>query len=178
MNTTIQHSIINSNIDIFIVFILIGLGAGLYFLNKKLNKNLNEKSNSNNFTENVKKDNKKDTKVDVKYLKELKSYLDEILKDKFEYLLINEILPIYYAGKTLDKNKLKELNDDFYFRVSLNLSKEVKYELKKHFNEEGIKFYINEKFINYLNKIDKTMSNKEPGALTNKDLSSLVSLIK
>jgi len=147
-------------IEIFMIFIMI-INLVFIFL---LYKNRKEKSPQ------VKPSSPE--KVDIKYLTDLKGYLDKLIKEKFDYLLINNILPLYYAGKKLDKNTVTDLQKEFFIRISFNLSKELKKELKKHFNEEGIKFYIDEKFLTYLNKIDKMTT--ENNQVSPKDLSSLI----
>ena len=93
--------------------------------------------------------------LDTTEMKELKTFLDEIIKDKFNYYLLNNILPKYIAGEKISKKELKELKELFYIDISLLLSRNVKAKYLKYFNKDGLKAYINEKFSFYVNKVDR-----------------------
>jgi hypothetical protein len=85
---------------------------------------------------------------------ELIDFLDKIIKTKFNFYFINEILPYYQAGEKIDKPTLKEIQERFYIDVSALLNKNFKKLYKKYFTTQGIEIYINEKFIYFLNKFD------------------------
>jgi len=85
---------------------------------------------------------------------ELINFLDKIIKTKFNFYFINEILPYYQAGEKIDKPTLKEIQEKFYIDVSAFLNKNFKKLYKKYFTTQGIEIYINEKFIYFLNKFD------------------------
>ena len=146
----------------YIFFIIIGILAIYVFikqtsldtlvqsilLNFKKNKvNLNTNSNTNS---NI------DSNIDLKVNEadELINFLDKIIKTKFNFYFINEILPYYQAGEKIDKPTLKEIQERFYIDVSALLNKNFKKLYKKYFTTQGIEIYINEKFIYFINKFD------------------------
>ncbi len=126
---------------------------------KKLNIELNLKLN------NLKN-------YDLTEAEKAKSFLDKIIKDKFEYYFITEILPVYKIGKTLDKKQVNDLKDQFFLDVSFFINKEAKKILKKYYNTEAIKIYIIEKFFINLNKIDVTYF--EDAKISDKEIKSLI----
>ena len=124
-------------------------------LNIKLHSNLNNLKN-----------------YDLIEAEKAKSFLDKIIKDKFEYYFITEILPVYKIGKTLDKKQVNDLKDQFFLDVSFFINKEAKKILKKYYNTEAIKIYIIEKFFINLNKIDVTYF--EDAKISDKEIKSLI----
>jgi len=111
-------------------------------------------------------------KIDLTEAEKAKQFLDKIIKDKFEYYLVTEILPLYKIGKTLDKNQVNELKEQFFIDVSYFINKDLKNILKSYFNKEAIKIYIIEKFFIYLNKVD--MSFFEEINLNEKDFEKMI----
>ncbi len=111
---------------------------------KKDKKNLNIDSTNKNSIMDLK----------VNEADELINFLDKIIKTKFNFYFINEILPYYQAGEKIDKPTLKEIQERFYIDVSALLNKNFKKLYKKYFTTQGIEIYINEKFIYFINKFD------------------------
>jgi len=131
----------------FIIFIIT-----IYLLYKIKIKNENTEN-----TETVKniKNEDKTKHMDLKNLTILKKFLDEIIKDNFDYYMLSKILPIYSTGKKLEKKEVKELMEEFNIDVSILFNKNLKNEYLNYFNKDGITRYINHKFLYYLNKLDK-----------------------
>ena len=135
-------------IIIFSIVLNIGLGYHIFKLQKE---KIKEKQNKLD-----KPDEKfKNKEIDLNKASTAKKFLDEIIKDKFDYFMISKILPIYNTGKKLEKKEVKDLKEAFNIEVSILLNKDVKNEFLKYFNKDGIKIYIDHKFLYYLNKLDK-----------------------
>jgi len=111
--------------------------------------------------------------LDLNEAEKAKAFLDRVIKDKFEFYLVTEILPIYKSGKQLDKNQVEELKEQFFIDVSFLLTKETKKILKKYFNTDAIKIYIIEKFYTHLNKVDIMYFNEN--RINEKEIKSLLS---
>jgi len=123
-----------------------------------------------------KSENKANTKITLLNLDEAekaKAFLDKIIRDKFEFYLVTEILPIYKSGMKLDKKQVEDLKEQFFIDVSFLLTKETKKILKNYFNTDAIKIYIIEKFYIYLNKVDITYFNENK--INEKDIKSMLS---
>ena len=121
-------------------------------------------------------ENKANTKITLLNLDEAekaKAFLDKIIRDKFEFYLVTEILPIYKSGMKLDKKQVEDLKEQFFIDVSFLLTKETKKILKNYFNTDAIKIYIIEKFYIYLNKVDITYFNENK--INEKDIKSMLS---
>jgi len=138
----ISDGTINYVINGFEIFLLIILTFIFFKKLKNLEKNI--------------LNNTKPKKLDLSEAEKAKQFLDKIIRDKFEYYLATEILPVYKVGKTLDKKQVNELKEQFFIDVSYFLNKNVKNILKSYFNTEAIKIYIIEKFFTNLNKVDMT----------------------
>jgi len=131
-------------IIIFSIVLNIGLGYHIFKLQKEKQNKLD------------KPDEKfKNKEIDFSKISSAKKFLDEIIKEKFDYFMISKILPVYNTGKKLEKKEVKDLKEAFNIEVSILLNKDVKNEFLKYFNKDGIKIYIDHKFLYYLNKLDK-----------------------
>jgi len=93
--------------------------------------------------------------LSIQEAQEVRRLLNDIIKEKFNFYLINELLPMYYGNKKPDKNDINELQERFFTDVSLLITKDLKKIFLKYYTTEGIKIYINEQFLYYVNKIDK-----------------------
>jgi hypothetical protein len=96
--------------------------------------------------------------LNINEAQDLLNFLDELIKRKFNFYLINEILPYYHAGKSIDKNELKQLQEKFFIDISATINKDTKKLFKKYFTTAGIELYINERFLYYINKFDMNLA--------------------
>jgi len=142
-------NLLNNLLNISIIFLIVIIFILIYKLikTKKENNELKNKIKS--------LETKRPNDLNIIEMKELKTFLDEIIKDKFNYYLLKSILPKYIAGEKISKKELKELKELFYIDISLLLSKNIKAKYLKYFNKDGLKAYINEKFSFYVNKVDR-----------------------
>jgi hypothetical protein len=113
----------------------------------KRNKIKNNIKNTNDTNPNL-------SNLNINEAQDLLNFLDELIKRKFNFYFIYEILPYYSAGERIDKSKLKELQEKFFIDISATINKDTKKLFKKYFTTTGIELYINERFLYYINKID------------------------
>ena len=143
----------------FIIFIyIIGIKN---FLDKFKFQNNTSKPQEDQIKDQTKFTELFDIKLKVSEAKDLMDFMDKMLKIKFNYYFINEILPVYMANKQLDKPKIKELQESFYLDISALINKDFKMLFKKYYTKQGLEIYINEKFIYYLNKFDSLQNGEK-----------------
>jgi len=106
-------------------------------------------------------------KVDFKYAKEALDFLDRIIKDKFNYHLYNNILPIYLDKKIPEKKFISTIKEKIYVSIVGGFSTGTKKSILKFFTEKGIEIYIHEKIMVHLNQTDFRATNNE-GQLSDK----------
>jgi len=114
----------------------------------------NDKESSKNTKNSLNKE-----KFDITEEAKLKESFGKILKEKFDFYLLTEILPSYQAGKKIESKDFNELKAMFFADVSASITKDFVKSLKKYYTSEGMKLYINQYFIKAFNKIDYNYNN-------------------
>jgi hypothetical protein len=82
------------------------------------------------------------------------NYLDRLIKEKYQYYLYLDLLPIYLDRKIPEKNIISKIKEKIYVSIVGSLTREVKHEILKYFTEKGIEIYVNERIIVYMNETD------------------------
>jgi len=104
--------------------------------------------------------------------KYIMDFLDDLIKDKYEYYLYKEILPVYLGNESnkkekFNKEKFLQLKNFFFLDILKSLSKNVKIELMNLFTKDGIELYIHQKFATLFNKTDAKFLNLEDNVKDN-----------
>jgi hypothetical protein len=81
-------------------------------------------------------------------------YLDRLIKEKYQYYLYLDLLPIYLDRKIPEKNIISKTKEKIYVSIVGSLTRDVKQEILKYFTEKGIEIYVNEKILIYMNETD------------------------
>jgi hypothetical protein len=92
--------------------------------------------------------------------------LEELIKQKFEFYLYKDILPVYIGNENTKKEKFKKekfmaLKKFFYSDLLNSLSEEQLNEVYKLFTQTGFEIFIHQKFSIAFNKVDAKFLNKE-----------------
>ncbi len=81
-------------------------------------------------------------------------FLERLIKEKYNYYMYLELLPIYLDRKIPEKNIIKTIREKIYVSVVGSLTRNVKEEMLKYFTEKGIEIFVNEKIIILMNETD------------------------
>ncbi len=104
-------------------------------------------------------------KIEVEKLEEIKpvslvkgqeaiDFIERLIKEKYNYYMYLELLPIYLDHKIPEKNKIKVIKEKIYVSVVGSLTRHVKSEILDFFTEKGIEIFIHEKIIILMNETD------------------------
>jgi hypothetical protein len=114
----------------------------------------------------------------IKTAFEVLNFLDRFIKDKFNYHLYLELLPIYLDNKIPEKNLIKTLKEKIYVSVVGSLSQSLKKKIMQYYTEKGIEIYIHEKIIVYMNETDFKTASKFSEAFRDLDNKKIDRLLK
>ncbi len=114
----------------------------------------------------------------IKNAFEVLNFLDRFIKDKFNYHLYLELLPIYLDNKIPEKNLIKTLKEKIYVSVVGSLSQSLKKKIMQYYTEKGIEIYIHEKIIVYMNETDFKTASKFSEAFRDLDNKKIDRLLK
>ena len=98
-------------------------------------------------------------------------FLDEVLERKYQYYLMNDILPYFMSDKDLEKAEIKRIKNEFYMDIYGSLSTVQKKQVKKIFTDQGSTMYVHQTFLKFLNesnikyKQNNTMSRQTLNAI-------------
>jgi len=153
-NISIQQS------DILIGLILIGLILLIWFglALKKFIKNVKRLKKMEE--ELIEEDRKKNQIINLIHGQEVLSFLESLIKDKYQYYLYQDLLPIYLDSKIPERTVVKKVKEKVYASIVGSLTTSVKQEILRFFTEKGIEILVNEKIITYMNETDFRASDK------------------
>ncbi len=81
-------------------------------------------------------------------------FLERLIREKYNYYMYLELLPIYLDRKIPEKNTIKNIKEKIYVSVVGSLTRSVKHEILNFFTEKGIEIFVNEKIIIMMNETD------------------------
>ena len=84
----------------------------------------------------------------------IKSFIKELVHDKFDYFLYKDILPIYNDGKIPESKTIDNIKNSIYLSITAGLSIKQKKAALDHFSVKGIEMIIHEYVIVLFNKVD------------------------
>ncbi len=88
------------------------------------------------------------------------NFLERLIKEKYNYYMYLELLPIYIEQKIPEKKLIEEVKSKIYANVVGSLTRDVKQELLRFFTDKGIEIYVNEQIIILMNQTDFKASEK------------------
>jgi len=82
------------------------------------------------------------------------NFLDRLIKEKYNYHLYLDLMPVYLDRKIPEKKQIQDLKEKIYVSVVGSLTKSVKQEVTRFFTEKGIEIYVYERIIILINETD------------------------
>jgi len=97
---------------------------------------------------------KKEENIDFNKAQEGIQFLDNVIKDKFNYHKYSDLFPAYLDNKVPEKKLIHELKNKIYISVVGGLSQNAKNTYLRYFNQKGMEIYIHEKIMILMNETD------------------------
>lgn len=144
---------------ILVIFILI-----LWLIHQKLIISGHEDTNIISITESLEMSEKitafEMIKTDFNYTQSILDFLDRIIKNKYNFYMYTELMPIYLDQKVPEKRIVSELKEKIYVSVVGGLTIKTKKSILDLFTEKGIEIYIHERIMILMNETDFKTSGK------------------
>lgn len=104
-------------------------------------------------------------------------FLERLIREKYNYYMYLELLPIYLDRKIPEKNIIKEIKEKIYVSVVGSLTNEVKQEILRFFTERGIEIFVHEKIVIMMNETDFSAAERFSEAFREISLTNVSKLI-
>jgi hypothetical protein len=115
--------------------------------------------------------------VDLKKALVALDFLNKIIKEKYNYYMYLDLLPVYIEKKIPEKKLIDKTKNKIYVSVVGSLSRSVKFEILNYFTEKGIEIYVNERIIILMNETDFESTEKYGGTFRNISPSNVQKLL-
>ncbi len=100
------------------------------------------------------------TPIDFNRGEEAMDFLDRLIRDKYNYYLYLELLPVYLDSRIPERSVIRKIKEKIYVSVVGSLTRSVKLQLLEFFTEKGIEIYVNQKIVIMMNMTDFQASDK------------------
>lgn len=167
---------VGDNVLFFIILLsillMISFGSFIYFLNNFSKKRHVKNKETSEYYSNV------SVQLDIKEAQEVLDYLNNLIREKFNYHLHSKLLPLYVSGKIPETKIVKEIKENIYLSVTASISTQLKKIILKYFSPKGIELLIHEKIMTMINEVDFTMTKSERDVfkdITAKNISKILS---
>lgn len=142
----------NATYILFIIFIIIVSLVPVYFYIKGTKNESNKISQlSQPSLSGIEKDEEKLINFSGSIANSIEQF-NNILAQKFEYYLLNDIMSYFIAEKEIPIQELKELKEKYYVDICLSLNPNFLNNLGEVYTKHGLQLIINQTFIKLLNK--------------------------
>lgn len=159
-------------IVLFAILLTISFGSFIYILNDISKKKQNEANELPEYFSEI------PAKLDIKEAQEVLDYLNNLIREKFNYHLHSKLLPLYVSGKIPETKVVKEIKENIYLSVTASVSPQLKKIILKYFSSKGVELLIHEKIMTMINEVDFTMTKSEKDVfkdITAKNISKILS---
>jgi hypothetical protein len=151
------------NFEVFLLVIIVILIINFIISKIEIKKIKEENTNLNLSID------EKSHKIDFKYTQVALDFLDRLIKEKYNFYLYTNLLPIYLDNKIPEKKLVQEIKEKIYVSVVGGLNPDTKKSILTFFTEKGIEIYIHEKIMILMNETDFRTSDKFKESFRNID---------
>ena len=100
-------------------------------------------------------------KIDMEEADKILNYLNRLIKEKYNYYMYLELLPLYMENKVPENKVIDSIKKKIYATVVGGFPHAMKQNILKYFTEKGIEVYINERILFYINQTDFKLNPEE-----------------
>ncbi len=79
-------------------------------------------------------------------------FFDNYLKTKFEFYLINDLMPSFITNKEINSTLIFDIKQKFFVDISTSLNEDFLENLASVYTKPGLQLYIHQTFLNLFNK--------------------------
>ncbi len=179
MNQTISIPSINIEIpkipemsnlaQVSFIFIIVTFSFLVIFIYRKMHK-----GKSNNTSDDADIQSKG---IDLRKGQYSIDYLERLIKEKYNYYMYLELLPIYLDRKIPEKNVIRDVKEKIYVSVVGSITRQVKEEILTFFTEKGIEIFVHEKIVILINETDFRSAEKFTEAFREINLGNVDKLV-